>query len=978
MSSFLDLSSGPDCIEEYERLQNANKQLKQTNIELFNELTALRAEHRNYKELCRSYEELQAKNSVNVADLENVQKENENLKTQVKESQQMIEDLREVQLPQKKILKPQRRSLEKEPNQNGSGETQNPMEPTSQENLALSIELKRAKSKLAKYEQLNMRLVDAFDMYFKADFENVENLFQFVQKQNKAGKGDSSGNNVSSVSTKTNQQLKDSLTKQKQLTNKITQEYSNYKQQMENEKLRLQAALQSIEMSANEIKQENQFQEKRMQQEIALKDQKIISLEGDNKRLKQQLNDINQSLSAFPSQNQYSSDSSSYDSGKDFAAQIEINNLKNEIAKINSLKSQCDSLIDQKNKEIFQLKMEKDDLEMKYTECFSQLEIQQSKNKELAAEINKITIEKDSLMEKNQKFDKVLRNQQIELEELSNCKNQLSALVYKMRSSFQIIENSTLQLKTNHDKVQEKYSKIKNAIKGNTQKEQPVVDSIPVTSWYCQDFDHELCSKISEYAQNDFYSTTVKLRHVFELIAKHYNTKIALIEQKSNEKCKENEVDHLALDQFLESIGKQLNIQHFTSSSIKNPEELSKFREILSTLINECLSLRQENENQTTILNKITEKIGLPSDRIIEQVDYYTEQIETLSNQLEKFKKRCCLLKKQQKQCNTNLETIKSQWIQSNRKSQKIISTLRSQLSTIPEENSQKKAVESNCIDSKTEQVINQINKKEEEISELRQKLSKLNNDLVSLNLELEEKEKENQENQNTIIKLNDDIQFWKQSLDTFKKIELQKEVEYQKMHNNYKETQEKLKENDQKEKETMIQQYDALITKQKNKNIQLKNTIDQLRETISRHEATIQKLGKEKIRLLHDYEQMSSQYNQRNENNNRQQEIDIQKLMAVQLANETKSQNLIEEMKNKNDSEKKEIFAYAIKLFRNYYDSSKQINQKVFQDTLNRASNELQKLLKQDESIRYMLGITKNDSIETNVSSIIMKTYNQ
>ena len=69
MSSFLDLSSGPDCIEEYERLQNANKQLKQTNIELFNELTALRAEHKNYKELCRSYEELQAKNSSYASDL---------------------------------------------------------------------------------------------------------------------------------------------------------------------------------------------------------------------------------------------------------------------------------------------------------------------------------------------------------------------------------------------------------------------------------------------------------------------------------------------------------------------------------------------------------------------------------------------------------------------------------------------------------------------------------------------------------------------------------------------------------------------------------------------------------------------------------------------------------------------------------------------------------------------------------------------
>ena len=100
---------------------------------------------------------------------------------------------------------------------------------------------------------------------------------------------------------------------------------------------------------------------------------------------------------------------------------------------------------------------------------------------------------------------------------------------------------------------------------------------IPVTSWYCLDFDEELCRMISEIASNEGINDTSKLKYVFQTIAKHYKNKIDELTNENKKELENQAFQTTTTNDFIVSIAKQIGLPDLNADFIKNPMKICEF-----------------------------------------------------------------------------------------------------------------------------------------------------------------------------------------------------------------------------------------------------------------------------------------------------------------------------------------------------------------------------------------------------------------
>ena len=113
----------------------------------------------------------------------------------------------------------------------------------------------------------------------------------------------------------------------------------------------------------------------------------------------------------------------------------------------------------------------------------------------------------------------------------------------------------------------------------------------------------------------------------------------------------------------------------------------------------------------------------------------------------------------------------------------------------------------------------------------------------------------------------------------------------------------------------------------------------------------------------------------QRDEMKREKQLIDT-KLKAIELSSQIQIQSLTEQQNSKVELAKHEAFSMVANAFKRFFDPRNQLDEEYVQSLLERASSELDRLLKQDTDIRRIIGISNTDSIQDAIAKILMSAY--
>lgn len=1012
MSSYYAEGTSSEYIDEIKKLHNTNNQLKKTNGQLYQELESLRTQYREISEKNKENE-----NKSNECDklkekIQNLENEKNELINQLEKSQSLIDNLKENQSQEKEGTKlnikdsiepsnsifqntfNNNQNFHDTNNENTNNENQNQIQQLIDDNKLLTQNLNEQIQKNEKLQQKNRIVIETFSSYFQKKFQTINQIVNFVKKE---------GKNSPKKTEQTTQQAKPKKTVQKKSDNS-----DEYNKKLTAQKLNLEMELKKIENEVIQFKHDTEIKEIKIKQEIEKKDKKISTLENENSFLKQQIIGMNSAINSIPptfllpnTNDKDNSLSMLQQTLAETAKQLQNSQNENKdiSRQLSNAKSDNEELynkIENKNQEIINLRIERDDYEGKFNAAYAQVENEKANNQRLSTSLNEISKKYRISQDSVNKFEKLFETQKEEISRLTSDRNSLSSLIFKIKDFIEKEEEVYKKLITENKSYKKDLKSIKNtinSIKNQSNSDNETNSKIPVTSWYCLDFDEELCNMISEIASNEGINDTSKLKYVFQTIAKHYKNKMDDLTNENKKELENQTFQTTTTNDFIVSIAKQIGLQDISPDFIKNPMKICEFQQNLSSLINECENLRKSYNYHTNLLNSIAEKLNATYDEIPNKIDITNE----LLADLQKEKSNSVSKQKMDKQeYKKKLEILNSKNSKINEQKDLQISKLKAQNARLSSQlkalNNLKKEIQNNTENqfntTKTESNLNITN----DISantQLNNDNNNNNNDINTicqsqissydeLSGQINEQNNLIQTKDKEIQRLEDEVNFWKQNMEAIRALQDKKEADNQKINDDKDEMLMITRKKFQTEKDEIIKQYELVISNIKKQNLELKGIIEKLSTSISNNESKISKLKDKNCLLGRERDQLASQLSYQKDELQRQLSINSQKLRACQLVNESNSKNQLADLQLQYYTEKRKIITFAIHLFHNYYNSEKKIDEDVYKETLTKANDDLQKLSKQDKVVRELLGITNNESVEVNLSTILMKLYQQ
>ena len=1037
MAESFDSSDSVDFRCECKRLNTENQRLIQINSAMSEEIQNLKIQFDEISKINNSLEVSNLQNNKLSEEVRKCQNEKDEISRRLQISLEMIDDLKDKIEHEKMtnlLLKNQiNRNFNQEKKEESKSEIfekQNLKERLNKCEVQLrrvEADLQLERKKLLASEDLCQKLFLSVQSYFRRTFSSVDCLIDFLKfcENDLEQQNYYNANNTNTKIEDNNDNLKirSLVSMVKKLRIKIKKE-SDSKMKIENDyKLLEEQSKNQIQALKNEIAiLKNQVTEYERQSSmfdlqsrsiLETRDQKISKTKKQNELLKQQVNELNAKIQKLNEKKK--NDEANQSVNNDISAsnynqcqscsvlqdqlssvvqekeQIKLSH--NELYKLNNnLKTENDNLALKNKKqsnEITQLKIMNDDLESKLNAATSQDEALKAKLNKLQTDKNEV----DGILKRNEltisQFERNYNNQKQDLQELYDHRNTLIEMIYKLQEVIQSEENLIDNLIKSKKETNKKYKLIK---KEKQQLEQKCLEYgsnidkevIPATSWFCQDFDQDLCDRISEFAGSEILPITAKLKHVLLVIARYYNNK-SKDETEKIAKIK-NEKDELieSITTLLQGISSVLEISGYDDiNTISSPIKVSELLNIIRS--QKALNANSEKPNQIyeNIVSQLTTKFHIDKDNLVNKIDSFLGSYDDQKEKVLLLQKKLRIAQKMLKDEKGNFDKIvKEKDVKLMEKAKKIadLTNMNESLATnLARAESSVASLNSSIIRNRDREENNenthQIKNHKKQIENLKNKirnLKALNQNSVS------EMEGRNIMLSSQIEKLEKDVEFWKQNANLLRNTQAQKEQEIQKMQFQFEKYEDEIKQQNIKEVNTIRIQYETIIEKLKSKNQELRGITDELSTDFKKVEKGRDSLQKKLQTIEAEKDQLEAKVEMLSESEKRNKQIIEQKIRAAQLALETKRQNEISDIKSAFEVEKRKIFSFAVKSFSKFFNANKNLDEKSYKETIERSSAELERLIAQDAAIRRLLGITPSESPEMCISQLLLSLYHQ
>ena len=586
--------------------------------------------------------------------------------------------------------------------------------------------------------------------------------------------------------------------------------------------------------------------------------------------------------------------------------------------------------------------------------------------------------ENDKISKATSNLDEIINAQKKEIQDVYSQRNRLVTIVQR-QSNLLVSMESKLDSAQNEIKTVKKNLKLTQEKLNEELEKPPAQVDIPVTSWFNKDFPRELCSVITDYAKNEALEPTSKLRNVLQSIATYYN-KVLNEEKKNSEtftkQTKEREERN---DNFLAELGALFGLEHLSTDAVVSECGVTKniiknirtLQEEQAEAINEKTRVQNDLSN---IVSKLEVKNVEEAETMIAQL---YQKINSLENELQNEHSNLSKAKKVIKSQEQKIKAQSSEYESSVKKLKSVIADkeVRNKKTNEALQNSELRVSElQRKVDDQSEQFNDELEsirqqhnaeiKKISDNSDMKQKeisseLTKKVAEIGNLKQKVSDKQRE--------------IEQLSKTISTFEEIKRQKDAQIQAVIDQYEESEREIRENAQKEKETLKQQYDKCITNMKKENIKLSESHEESNAALVEADKRVNDLTQKLVASGLQIDDLKNRVAMVSEESERQIRITEMKTRSALLSQEMHYQGVIEESKSEFLTEKRKVIGFVAQQFRQYFDARMELDDNCLKYVVKAVRGELDRLSKQEASLKRIVGTSSNEALEDAVSRIVL-----
>ena len=630
-----------------------------------------------------------------------------------------------------------------------------------------------------------------------------------------------------------------------------------------------------------------------------------------------------------------------------------------------------------------QLQIEKDEMDIKLTFNASRAKAEQMNSSKAKVTIEALTGEVTQLKSAISRTENLFNQQRKELDRYRKERTSTIGIIQKLNSLVQVYDQQCLDMSKEVSDLRRKLQRQQS--KPVFKPPAPVAtetkkDEVPANAWTNNDFPKPLLEKIKQTVTMNDFPIAHKIQQVMSVIASFYSEiEKASVQEKKNADIEFNNKLSM-INKFLLGLGKVVDRCDLSIAALEAEPLLS--HEIPDTVIR----LRQANK-------ELLEQASLQDDKIsallcklqvntipeaISQVDQMVKYISCLQS---KFKKLASKTNKLERSHAAVVEELEAKKVEQNN----------------AEENHKHE------LELKEAEIANDAKKHEEELAKMRAEMEQLrktqpdqtdgdDKDDFSKNieklvleaqqqkaqiaLELEEQKELAEKAKKDLERTTKEITQWRKTAKLLKTAKEAREHQIQQLLKQMAEQEKKNNERMVTDRRDQQTKYEQIISELKTKNASLTQFLDQSANALSECECKIKELASVNSQLAIEKNQAFVKFEAQRDEIKREKQLIDTKIKAIELSSQIQIQSLTEQQNSRVERAKHEVFSMVANAFKRFFDPRNQLDDEYVQSLLERASSELDRLLKQDTDVRRIIGITANDSIQDAIAKVLMSAY--
>lgn len=580
--------------------------------------------------------------------------------------------------------------------------------------------------------------------------------------------------------------------------------------------------------------------------------------------------------------------------------------------------------------------------------------------------------ENNELKKKNDLLNASQKKDQQEIKELTNAISKLKKQTNDYNKQNEALNTKLKELQEKADKEQEEYKKQTGSMRKQVEDlEEKLKEStelqLPANVWASLDnAKPELKEKLAEIGHDNSMKTPEKVISAFNTINEFMTN---IVEEKEQESETES---NTFVDLLLSKLSPLLGTTTTTKSSstlIANKKEGDNYLTALAATVSSFIQMKDKYDSYMSILKEASKTLRVPFLSINEKITELLNTQFTFDSDRESLVTEIMKLRKSEERLKKSFQSFVDQY-------KGEIDQQEKQIEELTEENTRiKKELHSKnlAVQAQELKISSLENSKEIEI-ESKEREHAENLELIEnqLRLEIQEQKYKIEEYENELNnKSKVERKYQKLKALHYKQVEeLQKEIEETRAE--MERVQKEDHELADKEIKQLAQNLESTIISQKDKITALEKQIIDMTRVLKDTQSEL----KQKEKVLSDLQtdkkkaaRTLSRIEEKSELNKRILETQIK---ANQVSIDNKHMEEIEKLKESNVIERRAFVTFITKQFMQYYDLSTKIDEETCKSIVCKAKEDLERLNNMESSLRMILGISEDSSIEEAVSSLL------
>ena len=631
-----------------------------------------------------------------------------------------------------------------------------------------------------------------------------------------------------------------------------------------------------------------------------------------------------------------------------------------------------------------QLRIEKDEMDIKLTFNSSRAKAEQMNSSKAKVTIEALTGEVTQLKSAIARTENLFNHQRKELDRYRKERTTTIAIIQKLNSLVQVYDKQCMDMNKEMTEMKKKLQVQRNK---PVFKPPPVVEEkkeeVPVNVWTNNELPKSLIDKIKGTVRMNDFPIAHRIQQVMSVIATYYNQVESANEQeKKNAKIEfDNRIS--MVNKFLAGLGKvvdrcDLSIDALESDpllSCEIPDTITKLRQANKDLLDQTAL---QEEKIVALLGKL--EVGTIPEAV-SQVDQMCKYIACLQTKLKKAAAKNNKLERVQHVMSEEFEAIEAEHKKAVEEHKQQLEMKQAELAN----EAQKHEEELARVRSEVEQLRNTQTKETEDTEKssndefsrnIERLLIEAQQQKAQISLEMEEHREAAEKAKREADKATKEIAQWRKTAKLLKTAKEAREHQIQQLLKQIAEQEKKSNEKLITDRKTQQAKYEQIISELRTKNASLTKYLDQSANAISECECKIKELSSVNSQLTIEKNQAFVKCEAQRDEMKREKQLIDTKLKAIELSSQIQIQSLTEQQNSKVELAKHEAFSMVANAFKRFFDPRNQLDEEYVQSLLERASSELDRLLKQDTDIRRIIGISNTDSIQDAIAKILMSAY--